>query len=623
VPRTFARADPALVAIVAEGFLSRLSFGLISFALPLYAYQRFGLSLTQVGVLLSLNLAVAIALKPVMGALADRIGMRPSFTAAIVIRSAVSLLLAFATLPWQLFAIRGAHGVSISLRDPAANVLLAEIGGKKAVASAFAWYQTAKSLAGAVGKASAGVLLTLTASDFSLLFIIAFALSALPVLVVARYVRELPAGDVAHRHDTAETEDVESEGDRLVDSRATAVSRPLEAAPKLLPFAGLGFLFSGTAYMLANLFPIFAVEYAGLNEAQTGLIYLISIVVVLSGPVFGWLSDNVSRRLVLSVRGAANVLSSVVYLVAPNFAGVALGRAVDDMGKAAFRPAWGALMAHVAGFDKRRRARTMGSLSAGEDAGEVAGPILAGLLWSMWGVPVLLGVRIGLALVTEIYALTLTRWLERPRPHRSDAQQGDELFTSGPAVSGPGSFAGPQQECSVVRLTPVEIQHQNLKRSLRGYDCEDVDKLLESAAASYEQVWRERDELSARVAELETELGSVRESERLVGESLVTVQRLADELRTEAKKEAERLAREAQAERERKKAALERELDDLRADIERLRSLERDLRGNLRTLLQDALDLIEDGDAHAEPPPHPALAEILRPEAARVEDRNG
>jgi hypothetical protein len=33
--------------------------------------------------------------------------------------------------------------------------------------------------------------------------------------------------------------------------------------------------------------------------------------------------------------------------------------------------------------------------------------------------------------------------------------------------------------------------------------------------------------------------------------------------------------------------------------------------------------LIEDGDAHAEPPPHPALAEILRPEAARVEDRNG
>ena len=624
MPRPPARADPALVAIVAEGFLSRLSFGLISFALPLYAYQRFGLSLTEVGVLLSSNLAVAIALKPVMGSLADRIGMRPSFSAAIVMRSVVSLLLAFATLPWQLFAIRGVHGVSISLRDPAANVLLAEAGGKKAVASAFAWYQTAKSLAGAIGKASAGVLLTLTASDFSLLFLIAFALSALPVLIVARYVRELPAGEAVHPDEAPETEDIESEGDRLVEARAAGVRARPAAAPALLPFAGLGFLFSGTAYMLANLFPIFAVEYAGLNEAQTGLIYLLSIVVVLSGPVFGWLSDNVSRRLVLSVRGAANVLSSAVYLVAPNFAGVALGRAVDDMGKAAFRPAWGALMAHVAGFDRRRRARTMGSLSAGEDAGEVAGPILAGLLWSVWGVPVLLGVRIGLALVTEIYALALTRRLERAPPRRSKASREEAALESRPASFGAGPFGGSQQEYSAVRLTPVEIQHQPLRRSWRGYDRSDVDRLLENTAASYEEVWREREELGARVAELEDQVGSFRDSERLLGESLVTVQRFADELRNEAKKEAERLARKVQADAQRKKAAAEHELEDLRADIERLQALERDLRANLRTLLQDALGLIEDGEADDQAPPAPALAEIRRPKPkpARAEDRD-
>jgi MFS family permease len=165
--------------------------------------------------------------------------------------------------------------------------------------------------------------------------------------------------------------------------------------------------------MLANLFPILAVEYAGLTTAQAGLVYLISPVVILTGPVFGWLSDNISRRLVLSLRSVANVASSALYLVAPNFAGVAVARAVDDLGKAAFRPAWGALMAHVAGFDRRRRARTMGSMSAGEDAGEFAGPILAGFLWSTWGVPVLLAVRIALAVVTEIYTLVLTASLHR------------------------------------------------------------------------------------------------------------------------------------------------------------------------------------------------------------------
>jgi MFS family permease len=412
--RALQRVDPALAAIVAEGFFSRLSFGLISFALPLYAYQELGLSLTAIGFLASLNLGVAIVLKPFMGSLADRVGMKPSFTVAIALRSVVSLLLVFATLPWQLFAIRGVHGVSIALRDPSANVILAEQGGKKAVASAFAWYQTAKSLAGTLGKAGAGVLLAVTASSFSAVFAIAFLLSALPVVIVARYLRE-PKADT--------------------DSPAAAVREAEEEAretapppPRMLPFAGVGFLISGTAYMLANLFPILAVEYAGLTTAQAGLVYLIAPVVILTGPLFGWLSDNVSRKLVLSLRSVANVGSSVLYLVAPSFAGVAVARAVDDLGKAAFRPAWGALMAHVAGFDRRRRARIMGSMSAGEDAGEFAGPILAGFLWSTWGVPVLLAVRIALAVVTEIYTLVVTASLERLEPGAEEAPAARRAF---------------------------------------------------------------------------------------------------------------------------------------------------------------------------------------------------
>jgi MFS family permease len=388
------RPDPSFTAIVAEGFLSRLSFGIVSFVLPLYAYRELGMSLAAVGVLASFNLAVAIALKPTMGALADRAGLKRSFAAAVGIRSVVSALLAFAALPWQLFAIRGLHGVSISLRDPSVNVLIADHGGKKAIASAFAWYQTAKSLAGALGKGAGGLLLGLTASDFSLVFLIAFAVSALPLLVVVRFVREPDAEAAA----------VLSSGE----------PRPAEngSRPAVARFAGLGFLISSTAYMLANLFPIFAVEYAGLTEGQTGAIYMLAASLTLSGPLFGWLSDNVSRKLVLSVRSAANVASSVIYLVAPNFAGVAAGRALDDMGKAAFRPAWGALMAEVASFDKRRRARAMGWMSSGEDAGEIAGPIVAGLLWSVWGVPVLLGARIALAVVTELYTIGLTRSLE-------------------------------------------------------------------------------------------------------------------------------------------------------------------------------------------------------------------
>jgi MFS family permease len=381
------RPDRSLTALVAEGFFSRLSFGLIAFALPLYAHEL-GLSIAQIGVLLSFNLVVATVLKPATGALADRVGLKRGLTAAVALRSVTSLLLAFAAAPWQLFAVRGVHGASIALRDPSVDALIA-VHGKRAVATAFAWYQTAKSSAGAIGKAAAGVLLGLTASDYTLVFLVAFALASLPLVIVARYVRE-PAAPPPRA--------------------ATHAAEPPER-PALARFMGLGFLVAGTAHMLGALFPLLATEYAGLTPAQAGSIYVLVIVAPLTGPAFGWLSDNVSRRLVLAVRSIANAGSSLLYLAFPTFAGVLAGRLVDDIGKAAFRPAWGSLMAHVASFDPRTRARTMGFLRQGEDAGEIAGPMVAGVIWSVWGAPVLLVARAALALVTELYGLTVERRL--------------------------------------------------------------------------------------------------------------------------------------------------------------------------------------------------------------------
>jgi len=395
--------NTSLLAIVAEGFFSRLSFGLITFALPLYAH-RLGLSITEIGFLISLNLAVALALKPAMGWIADRFGLKRSLTAAIGLRSLVALLLAFVGSPWQLYAIRTVHGMSISIRDPSVNALIAVHGGKKTIASAFAWYQTAKTVAGSFGKAGAGILLTLTASNFSVVFLVASFLSLLPVYLITRFVQE--GSEVKDENPTTPTTPHAQEIRAATDTMATR--------PAMLPFLGFGFLLSGTAEMLHGLFPILATQYIGLSEAETGIIYMIStIVTLISGPFFGWLSDNVSRKLVLMVRGSTNILSSLFYLAVPNLTGIAAGRVMDDVGKTAFRPAWGALMAYISSFDKRRRAQTMSWMSMADDAGEIAGPILAGFMWNMWGLTIMLSARVLLAVVTEIYAITLTSSLKK------------------------------------------------------------------------------------------------------------------------------------------------------------------------------------------------------------------
>ena len=390
-------APAPLLALLAEGFLTRLSSGVIGFALPLFAYRKMGLNLTETGVLLAMNQAAEQLVKPLMGWAADRIGLKRAYTLAIAGRSFAALCYALAGSPWQIYSARFLHGIAESLREPSVNALIAENAKAKSVASTFAWYNTAKQTASAIGKTASGLLLALLADNFSAVFFLAFALSILPIIVVALYVRE------------PEVQNRDSNGAAAVESDS-AVKTPAAPAnqPSIFSFAVLGFLISCTAQMIANLFPVLATEYAHLTEAQTGLIYAVTVVVVIvAGPAFGWFSDNVSRKLALTVRGLANTISSALFFFTPTFPGLAAGSVIDAAGKAAFRPAWGSLMARVSGFDRKRRAQVIGHLSLGEGLGEMLGPILGGFLWHTWGLGVMLGVRVALAVIGEIYAIKI------------------------------------------------------------------------------------------------------------------------------------------------------------------------------------------------------------------------
>src|SRR5881396_1840388 len=179
--------SPAVLALVAEGFFMRLGFGIIAFTLPLYA-RHLGLNLAETGALLAVTGVVKVALKPAAGWVADRVGAKRGLVAALGLRSLVSFLLAFASAPWQLYSIRTIHGLSTSVRDPAVNALIAEHGDEKAMGSAFAWYFTAKSLANSLGKAVAGALLTLTAANFSAVFLLTWGISSLTLPAVMLFV---------------------------------------------------------------------------------------------------------------------------------------------------------------------------------------------------------------------------------------------------------------------------------------------------------------------------------------------------------------------------------------------------------------------------------------------------
>jgi MFS family permease len=387
------RANPTLAAVSAEGFLTRFGFSMVGLALPLFALSL-GMSLAEVGFLYALRTVSTVAVKPVMGWAADRYGRKSTLVLAIVLRCVVGVLFIFAAEPWHLYALRVLQGVMTAARDPSAAALLATHGTRKSMASTFAWYSTARDVGKSLGYGGAGLLIHATGS-YRVVFLFAFLTSCVALAMVLRSVVERPASASA---DTAP----------VIGPREPASTwrryRPL------LPYATFGLMVASSAEMMQGLFPVIAVEYAHLTEGQTGLAASASSVgILVAGPLFAWLSDHVSRKLALGARSVANGLSSVLYIFAPSFVGFMVAKVVDDSGKAAFRPTWGAILAEASDLEPDHRARTMTFLDSASTLGEIAGPLAASLLLAAFGIPGMLTARVALAVLTEAQSLSLRR----------------------------------------------------------------------------------------------------------------------------------------------------------------------------------------------------------------------
>ena len=130
-------------------------------------------------------------------------------------------------------------------------------------------------------------------------------------------------------------------------------------------------------------------------------------------------------------------------------------------------------------------------------------------------------------------------------------------------------------------LTPVEIRHIRLGRGLLGYRRAPADRVFEEIASSFEEVWRDRADLADKVEQLESDLERFRELEALLRTTLVSAERTAAELKTQAMREAELIVDEARAEARsivRQSAA---DNERLEADSARIRAL---LRAALATI---------------------------------------
>jgi cell division initiation protein len=122
-------------------------------------------------------------------------------------------------------------------------------------------------------------------------------------------------------------------------------------------------------------------------------------------------------------------------------------------------------------------------------------------------------------------------------------------------------------------LTPVEIRHITLTRSLFGYSRSVVDKLLEDIVDSFEQVWRERADLADKIERVEEDLVRYRELETLLRTTLVSAERASQDLKETARRETQVMLEEAHAEARRVRREAVADLERMRTEAHRIRSL--------------------------------------------------
>jgi cell division initiation protein len=138
-------------------------------------------------------------------------------------------------------------------------------------------------------------------------------------------------------------------------------------------------------------------------------------------------------------------------------------------------------------------------------------------------------------------------------------------------------------------ITPLEIQKQLFARKFKGFDSDEVRAYLQMVAEEMEILIKDVDRLSRENVMLREDLDDHNQRERILKDTLLSAQKVSEDVKSNARKEAELIVKDAELLSERlvsqamtRVADLERTIQDLKVE-----------RRSARNKLQATLDTIQ------------------------------
>jgi cell division initiation protein len=151
-----------------------------------------------------------------------------------------------------------------------------------------------------------------------------------------------------------------------------------------------------------------------------------------------------------------------------------------------------------------------------------------------------------------------------------------------------------------MNVSPLDLRQQKFGKKFRGLDPIEVTSFLAAVADDYEQALRETDRLRQELMRMEAALAAHKEHEKNLQSTLMTAQRVSDDIRATAQGEAQRIIREAQGRSELLLEKTQARCEDVQREIDGLKLKRKDAETTLEATiatLKNTLEFVREQEA--------------------------